>query len=136
MERLLQARTVLDTVIRLADEGLELTRRIAAGESDPEAWIRLLDHTARRVTALDEQVFHLELAHAWLRPLAVLFRFDKDELEQEPDLLRTNRAMGAIYRTLAERARVLDSLLEATAALLPDRLPGMWHETRGEACHV
>jgi ADP-heptose:LPS heptosyltransferase len=112
--RLEEALAVLARVVRLAREGMELTSRVARGATGDERWLALLKTTAERVTALDEELFHLELAQAWLRPLAVLFRFDKDELEEQPDLLQTNRAMGEIYRTLAVRAADLEALLRRT----------------------
>lgn len=133
--RLGLAREVLDGVIRRAAEGLGLTEAVAQGAANPATWMELLRNTATRVTALDEELFHLELAHAWLRPLAVLFRFDKDELEQEPDLLRTNAAMGEIYHNLGRRARALAGLLESTAALLAARRTGRPRMQRESVCH-
>ncbi|MCB9472838.1 MAG: glycosyltransferase family 9 protein [Candidatus Delongbacteria bacterium] len=112
LHRCNQAREILDDVIQLAGEGHALTGEVALDLSNSAPSLKLLERVSSRVIEIDATLFKREMSHTWLRPLAVLFRFDKEELDQEPDFERTNRAMGRIYDTLAHRALELANMLD------------------------
>lgn len=105
----------LERIASLAGEGLAWTARLeselAAGP-DVEGLSAVLDG----VRAVDGELFRLELSRPALRPLGVLFRFEREDLERDRELLELNGRMAAVYGELRARALRLAELAALAAA--------------------
>ncbi|MBC8478021.1 glycosyltransferase family 9 protein [bacterium] len=82
--------------------------------SDPE----LLLQAVSEITSLDNRLFQLEMQHQFIRPLCVLYRFNRENMSSD-DIDYLAHAGKAMYHTLEVRARLLAwSLLVLQQGLL------------------
>lgn len=93
----------------LAARGQAWTERVAAQlAAGPR--LSALQEAVAGVQAVDEAILKLELARPTLRPLGVLFRFDRQDLERDRELAELNERMAAVYGELRARAKRLGEL--------------------------
>lgn len=83
-----------------------------------------LEAVVRELPALDDQLFRLELSRPLLRPLGVLFRFEKEQLDARQELDGLGRETEEAYIRLARRAARMGTLLaEIPACVAPVDAP-------------
>jgi ADP-heptose:LPS heptosyltransferase len=70
-----------------------------------------LEAVVRELPALDDRLFRLELSRPLLRPLGVLFRFEKEQLDARQELEGLGRETEEAYLRLGRRAASLRGLL-------------------------
>jgi len=95
----------------LAGQGSELAAmaRLEVESARPEA--ARLELVVRELPGLDDRLFRLELSRPLLRPLGVLFRFEKEQLDVRQELDGLGRETEAAYTRLARRAAWMRALL-------------------------
>ncbi len=106
----------------LADRGEKLIDSVRKELARPAPSPETLSDLADQIGALDREILDRELEEPALRPVAVLFRFDKDGLDHEGDMDELNRGMREIYRKLGQRSRGLAHRLRTVESLLQGRL--------------
>jgi len=122
-DRFLGYRDVFSETAELARRGREWTERVGDELSAATPSTEVLLAASEGVTGIDERIFRLEMSHGFLRPIAVLFRFDKDGLDPEAETGSLNRRMERIYRELEQRARGMHALLGEAAEACRRWLP-------------
>lgn len=105
----------------LALQGLELAGRARRelGLERPDA--AALQTAADGLPRLDDLIFTHELSRPLLRPLGVLFRFEKEQLDGWQELDSLGRATEETYRRLLERERRLEELVGRMREMLAAR---------------
>jgi ADP-heptose:LPS heptosyltransferase len=113
-----ELRAGLARMAALADEALEWTGLVEAELARPVPGGDALGRALEGIRAVDDGLFRLELARPVLRPLGVLLRLEREELEHDRELGELNGRMAAIYRELGQRARRMDDLCGLHEALV------------------
>ena len=100
---------VLETAGRWGKRGKEITVQLlhqVEHHPEPEILTVLLDE----LSAVDRKIFALEMQHEFIRPLCVLFRFGRDNLDSS-DFRELARGGAEVYRELVERAETSRMIL-------------------------
>lgn len=125
----------LETLRREALRASRLVKEIHAELMGRGARAKRLDGMARRLTEMDDGLFELELGQPLLRPLGVLHRMAKDELQGITDMQALGRATAACYAELGERCGELAGLLvEGPRRSVPHGVARPEAQERTEAC--
>jgi ADP-heptose:LPS heptosyltransferase len=106
------------TLRAFAQEGYRLTRK--SGTLLQHKSVDVLKELIQDICTLDDRIFRLELVHELVRPLGALFRFDRQAMEDDPDIMRLNRRMLQVYSDLNLRATRLESLLGSALSMCRD----------------
>ena len=112
-------REAVVTLQSLANEGERLT--IRSNDLIKKRAVDALKDLIQDVSSLDDRIFRLELINEFVRPLGALFRFDRQSMEDDPDIMRLNRRMKKVYNDLNLRTARLQVLLESALQLCQDR---------------
>jgi ADP-heptose:LPS heptosyltransferase len=95
----------LSAMRELAVAGMELVAQIEqelsgnAPDADRlSAWLEQIQRT-------DDRLFRMELSRPRLRPLGVMFRFDKESMRQDSEMTELSHRMKEIYLLLAKRCK-------------------------------
>jgi ADP-heptose:LPS heptosyltransferase len=104
----------------LAEKGVRQTKIVEEQLSSAHPNIGLIEAVAREVSQIDAGIYKTELSRLFLRPLGVLFRFDKEGLEDQLDFSLMNFDMRAIYQELLSRLNGLESLIRIASQTLSD----------------
>ncbi len=100
----------LSAMSELAQSGIELVSQIerelkcnAPDAGRLTVWLEQIQRT-------DDRLFRMELSRPRLRPLGVMFRFDKESMRQDSEMTELNHRMKQIYLLLAQRCRRMIAL--------------------------
>jgi ADP-heptose:LPS heptosyltransferase len=125
----------LDEVRREAARARRLVEEIHQELAGAPGKASRLETLARRLGEADDRLFELELGQPLLRPLGVLHRMAKEELQVLADMESLGRATAACYAELEARCQLLALLLLKSDS--PQAGPG-WGgrvtEERTESC--
>lgn len=118
---LAELRQELEHLLELAARGLELAQDARRELDGPAPDMRRLEEIVAALPRLDDQLFTHELSRPLLRPLGVLFRFEKEQLDAWQSLDGLGRATEETYQRLLERGRQLAALIGETQSVLESR---------------
>ncbi len=104
--QLAEYKSVLRQVEELGNRGFK-----AASTLDSTKDRDLLRQAVEVISALDGELFQLEMQHQFLRPLCVLYRFNRERMSSD-DIRYLALEGRKMYHTVEVRARLLSWLLE------------------------
>jgi ADP-heptose:LPS heptosyltransferase len=108
----------LDRLEDLAGQGLALASRARRELESSTPQATELELVVAELPRVDDQIFTHELSRPLLRPLGVLFRFEKEQLDVWQSLDGLGRATEETYERLLKRCRCLrERVLEALQVL-------------------
>lgn len=100
----------LESMARLAGQGVRWIEQIETSLASATPDQGLLERAMEGLQDLDRKLFDLELSHPDLRPVGVLFRFDKESMDTGSPMEELNRAMRASYAAVVRRCQSLVSI--------------------------
>jgi hypothetical protein len=95
----------LSAMCELAEAGVELVTQIEQELSGNAPDAGRLSAWLEQIQQTDDRLFRMELSHPRIRPLGVMFRFDKESMRQDSEMTELSHQMKEIYLLLARRCR-------------------------------
>ena len=110
----------LDKLLNLASLGVQRADIMAKMAVNSRPDLNLLQNITAQFVVIDNDIYDWELMHPDLAPLAIHFRIEKGNIEND-DLQSLARKAGFLYGDLKRRAERFQSLLRETEIYIQDK---------------
>ena len=111
----------LDKLMELASMGLERAEIMIESSKNPNPNFTVLQNIVAHFVIIDRDIYEWELTHPDLAPLAIHFRINKGNIEQD-DLNTLSGVAKSLYSDLKRRAERCQHLLQVTEQTLEKRM--------------
>ena len=109
----------LDKLLNLASLGVQRAEIMEKMAANPRPDLNVLQNITAQFVVIDKDIYDWELMHPDLAPLAIHFRIEKGNIEND-DLQSLAQKAGSLYGDLKRRAERFQSLLRQTDFYIQD----------------